>query len=136
MLKKTISYFDYDGNERTEDFYFNLSKAECMEMELSTKGGLEQYINTIIQEKDHQKIVETFKTLILKSYGEKSPDGKYFMKSPEISAKFAATEAYSELFMLLASDADEASKFVNGIVPEIPEDLKKASDLKKAMIPG
>ena len=135
MIKETIKYFDFDGNERTESFYFNLTKAECMEMELSASGGLEKTIQRILEAKDTKMIVETFKDLILKAYGEKSPDGKHFFKSPEISARFAATEAYSELFMKLASDAEEATRFFNGIVPQIPEDVKKAADMKKNMIP-
>lgn len=136
MLKETITYFDFDGNERTESFYFNLTKAECMEMELSTSGGLEKYIQRIIEAEDKAQIVDTFKKIILKAYGEKSADGKHFFKSPEISNAFASTEAYSDLFMRLASSAEEATRFVNGIIPQVPEDAKKASDLKKAMIPG
>ena len=136
MIKKTIKYFDFDGNERNETFYFNLTKAECMEMELSASGGLEKTVQRIIEAKDSKMIVDTFKDLILKAYGEKSPDGKYFYKSPEISAKFAATEAYSELFMELSSNADEASRFFNGIIPQVPEEMKKAAEMKKAMIPG
>lgn len=117
MLKKTITYTDYDGNERTEDYLFNLSKAECMEMELSTNGGMENLIKRIISEQDNEKIVKIFKEIILKAYGIKSPDGKYFRKSPEISADFASTEAYSALFMELATDADAASKFINAVLP-------------------
>lgn len=125
MLKKVIAYTDYDGNERKETFYFNLSKAEIAEMELSTSGGLAQMIQKIIDEKDRPKIVRIFKDLILKSYGEKSPDGKRFMKSEEISNSFAQTEAYSELFMELASNADAASAFINGIVPSDVADAVK-----------
>lgn len=136
MIKETIKYFDFDGNERTENFYFNLTKAECMEMELSTSGGLEKTIARIIEAKDNKMIVETFKDLILKAYGEKSPDGKHFFKSPEISARFAATEAYSELFMKLASNAEEATRFFNGIIPQVPEDIRKAAEMKKAMLPA
>ena len=135
MIKKTIKYKDFDGNEREDTFYFNLTKAECMEMELSTSGGLEKTVQRIMESKDTKMIVEIFKDLILKSYGEKSPDGKYFYKSPEISAKFASTAAYSELFMELSSDADAASKFFNGIVPQVPEDAKRADEMKKSMIP-
>lgn len=135
MIKKTIKYNDFDGNEREDTFYFNLTKAECMEMELSTSGGLEKTVQRIMESKDTKMIVEIFKDLILKAYGEKSPDGKYFYKSPEISAKFASTEAYSELFMELSSDADAASKFFNGIIPQVPEDTKRATEMKKAMIP-
>lgn len=123
MLKKTITYTDYNGNERKEDFYFNLSKAEVMEMEMSTSGGLAQMINKIIETQDAPAIIKIFKDLILKAYGEKSPDGKRFIKSDELSAAFAQTEAYSNLFMELATDSDAAAKFVNGITPvEIPAD--------------
>lgn len=117
MLKKTITYTDYNGVERTEDFYFNLSKAEIMELELSTDGGLAEMIKRIVAAQDAPAIINIFKKLVLKAYGEKSPDGKRFMKSDEIAAAFSQTEAYSQLFMELATDADAASKFVNGIVP-------------------
>lgn len=117
MLKKTISYTDYNGSERTEDFYFNLSKAEAMELELGTPGGLTGTIQRIIAEQDTPTIIKIFKDLILKAYGEKSMDGRRFIKSEEISKAFSETEAYSNLFMELATDADEAAKFVNGIIP-------------------
>jgi len=117
MLKKTITYEDYDGNKRTEDFYFNLSKAEIMEMELSVSGGMTQMLNRIVSEQDGEKIIKTFKEIILKAYGEKSPDGKRFIKSEELSTAFSQTEAFSQLFMELATDADAAAKFVNGIIP-------------------
>ena len=118
MLKKTITYTDYNGETRTEDFYFNLSKAELAEMELSSEGGLEAYINKIVNTRDRKRLVELFKQLILMSYGEKSLDGRRFVKNDEIRNGFAQTEAYSELFMELASNADAASAFVNGIVPQ------------------
>lgn len=118
MLKKTIKYTDFDGNERVEDFYFNLKQAELMEMELSTQGGMEKLIQKIIAEQDSKKIVALFKELILKSYGEKSLDGKRFIKSDELSKEFEQTEAYSELFMELATNAEAAANFVNGIMPD------------------
>nr|DAF14165.1 MAG TPA: hypothetical protein [Caudoviricetes sp.] len=117
MLKKTITYMDYNGSERTEDFYFNLSKAEAMEMEMSTTGGLTETIRRIVSANDTPAIIKIFKEIILKAYGEKSPDGKRFVKSEELSKAFSETEAYSQLFMELATDADAAAKFVNGIVP-------------------
>lgn len=117
MLKKTITYTDYNGSERTEDFYFNLSKAEVMEMEMSTHGGLAEMIQKIVAAQDAPAIIRVFKELVLKAYGEKSPDGKRFVKSEEIATAFSQTEAYSQLFMELAVDADAAAKFVNGIVP-------------------
>ena len=117
MLKKTFTYTDYNGVERTEDHYFNLSKAELMEMELSTTGGLAEMINKIVAAQDAPAIVKIFKELVLKAYGQKSDDGRRFIKSKELSDSFAQTEAYSQLFMELATDADAAAKFVNGIVP-------------------
>lgn len=128
MLKRTIKYTDYKGNERTEDFYFNMSKAELAEMELTTDGGMTDYIDKIIKASDQAQIVMLFKELILKSYGEKSEDGRRFVKSKEISEAFSQTEAYSILFMELASDADKAAEFVNGIVPELTEEEKKAAE--------
>ena len=124
MYAKTITYTDYNGNERTEDFYFNFSTAELAEMELSTKGGLEGEIKYIANEQDGAKIVEWFKKIILKSVGKKSPDGKRFIKSKEISDEFAQTEAYSQLFMELAFDAEKGAEFINNIVPNVPNDKK------------
>lgn len=117
MLKKTITYSDYNGTERTEDFYFNLSKAEIMEMEMGTTGGLAEMIQRIVAAQDAPSIIKIFKDLVLKAYGEKSADGKRFIKSEELATAFSQTEAYSILFMELATDADAAAKFVNGIVP-------------------
>ena len=118
MLKKTITYNDYNGTERTEDFYFNLSQAEVMEMELSTEGGLAEMIKRVVASKDAPSIIKIFKDLILKAYGEKSADGKRFVKSEEIATAFSQTEAYSILFTELATDDKAAAAFVNGIVPK------------------
>lgn len=117
MLKKTITYTDYNGQERTEDFYFNLNKAEIMEMEMGTAGGLAENIQKIVSAQDAPAIIKIFKNLVLRAYGEKSADGKRFIKNDELREAFSQTEAYSELFMQLATDADEAAKFINGIVP-------------------
>ena len=121
MLKKTITFVDYDGNERTEDFYFNLTKAEVAEMEMSAEGGLAKMLEKIVVERDSKRIIETFKDLILRSYGEKSPDGRRFIKSQELRDSFEQTEAYSELFMELAMNAEAAAAFVNGIIPSLPK---------------
>ena len=117
MLKKTITYTDFNGIERSEDFYFNLTKAEIMEMEMGTIGGLSEMINKIIAAKDVPAIIKLFKELVLKAYGVKSDDGKRFIKNDTVRDEFAQTEAYSELFMELATDSDKAAAFVNGIVP-------------------
>lgn len=117
MLKKTITYVDYNGVERTEDFYFNLSKAEVTEMELSVEGGFSKMIEEIVKSNDNVRIIELFKQMVLKAYGEKSADGKRFVKSKEIAEAFSQTEAYSEIFMELALDEKAAAAFVNGIMP-------------------
>ena len=121
MIKETIKYTDYNGIERTEDFYFNLSKAELMEMEMGTSGGFAEMLTRIVAAQDQPALIKIFKEFVLKAYGEKSPDGKRFMKFDEsgrpLSANFAQTEAYSELFMKLATDSDAAAKFINGVVP-------------------
>ena len=117
MLKKTITYVDYDGNERTEDFFFNLSKAEVLEMEMGINGGMTRLIQRLVAEQDMERISKTFKEIILKAYGEKSLDGKYFEKSPEKALRFSQTEAYSELFLELL-DPDKAALFINAILPQ------------------
>lgn len=118
MLKKTISYTDYDGNERTEDFYFNLSKAEIIEMELGTAGGMKKMLERIVAAQDGKRIMETFREIILKAYGEKTPDGKRFTKSRELSEAFSQTEAYTNLFVELVTNSEAASQFINAIVPQ------------------
>ena len=128
MLKKTIKYTDYNGEEQTEDFYFNLSKAELTEMELSTTGGYGEMLQGIVAAEEHTKLVPIIKDIIFKSYGEKSDDGKRFMKSPELSTAFSQTEAYSELFMEIATDADASAAFVNGIIPtDVQQQVEEAT---------
>lgn len=131
MVKKTITYTDYNGNERTEDFYFNLSKAEVTEMEMSIDGGLSKTIKSIIAAKDAPSIIKMFKDIILKSYGEKSLDGKRFVKNDEIRDCFSQTEAYSVLFMELATNADEAAKFMNGIIPQTNASVKTPKNVSE-----
>ena len=117
MLKRTITYNDYNGEERTEDFYFNMTKAEMAEMELTTEGGFGAKVDKITKAKDIPSIVEVFKDLILRAYGQKSSDGRRFVKSKELSEEFSQTEAYSILFMELATDSKAAAAFINGIMP-------------------
>lgn len=117
MLKKIITYTDYNNVERTEPFYFNLSKAELMEMELGVTGGMTEMLNKIINAKDGPSLMKTFKEMIMKSYGVKSDDGKRLIKSEELSIAFTQTEAYSVLFMELITDDKAAADFVNGIIP-------------------
>lgn len=117
MYVEKMTYKDFDDIERTETFYFNLTEAEIAELELTTEGGLQTRLQSIIDSKNQAEIVRQFKKIVLMAYGEKSDDGRFFMKTPEITARFACTQAYSDLFMKLATDADAASKFVNSIIP-------------------
>lgn len=117
MYVQKIKYMDYNGMERNETFYFNFTKAEVVEMEYSVSGGLTAVLNQISETKDFPKLIAIFKDLILKAYGEKSPDGRRFIKSKELSDEFSQTEAYSELYIKLASDTDAALEFIRGIMP-------------------
>ena len=121
MLKKTIKYTDYNGVQREEEFLFHLSKAELMELEMGTAGGLAETIQQIINANNTPELVSLFKKIILKAYGEKSPDGKRFRKVDDngtpLSIAFSETEAYSELFVELSSNAEAAAKFVEGAIP-------------------
>ena len=124
MYIRTMTYTDYDGNERTETFYFNMSKAECLDMQLIAEGGLENYIQSIIDERDNAELVKFFKDVILKSVGKKSPDGRRFIKSEEYTREFSQTEAYSDLYVELATNTEEAIKFFNNIIPKVEEPKK------------
>ena len=141
MITKTIKYTDYNGVEREEKFLFNLSKAELMEMEMGTTGGLAETIQKIVETQDTPSIIKIFKDLILKAYGEKSPDGKRFIKIDDngrpLSIGFSQTEAYSVLFMELSTDSKAATDFIKGIIPndiEIPEEEVKK--LQKGKMKG
>lgn len=117
MLKKTITFKDYNGVERTEDHYFNLKKSELLELQLSVEGGLTQYIQKLISQQDMPKLMELFKKIVKAAYGVKSDDGRRFMKSEEIFKEFEETEAYSELFMEISTDDKKAAEFFNAIIP-------------------
>lgn len=118
MYKETVKYIDYNGVERTEDVYFNLSKAELMEMQLSTAGGFDTMINKLIKAQDQPTLVKVFKDIILRSYGVPSPDGRRFIKTKELAEEFTQTEAYSDLYMKFITDSEAAAKFINGIMPK------------------
>lgn len=126
MFTKTVTYTDFNGEERTETLYFNLSKSEIMEMELSTEGGMTERLNTIVAAKNGPEIVKTFKDIILKAYAVKSPDGKRLIKSEELSTAFSQTPAYDDLFFEMLQDPNAASNFINSIIPKIDEKSFKA----------
>lgn len=133
MLKKSITYTDYNGTERTETFYFNISKAELMEMELGTTGGYAEMLQRIVDTQDAPSLIKIFKDLIFKAYGVKSSDGKRFIKSKELSEEFAQTEAYTVLFMELATNAEAGAEFVNGILPQ--DLVAQAANDKLKLVP-
>jgi hypothetical protein len=143
MLKKTIKYTDYNGVQREEEFLFHLSKAELMELEMGTAGGLAEMIQQIINSNNTPELISIFKKIILKAYGEKSLDGKRFRKLDDngnpLSIAFSETEAYSELFMELSQDAEAAAKFIEGAIPadlDIEEAKAKLADQGILTVPG
>lgn len=128
MYKMTETYTDYDGNERTEDFYFHVTKAEIMEMDFLEEGGLQKTVERIMSTQDRKALLELFKGIVIRAYGKKSPDGRRFMKNEEIKKDFTETEAYSNIFIKLATDSKAASKFINNIVPkDIQDEAAKIS---------
>lgn len=137
MYVKEMEYTDFNGVTRKEKFYFNLTKAEILDLELGKAGGLTEYIKKIVEAQDTPTIMELFKSLLLKSYGVKSDDGRRFIKNDQVREEFAQTQAFSDLYMLLALNDEEASKFVNGIVPE---DMRVSEEQKqqfaKELIPS
>ena len=118
MFKKTVTYEDYKGNTRTEDFYFNLNKAELVELELSTKGGLTVMMDRIIAAQDNATLFKIFKDLVSKSYGVLSDDGRKFVKNQEVLDDFMQTEAYSIIFSELATNEEAAAEFINKVIPQ------------------
>ena len=137
MLTKTITYTDYNGVERTETFHFNLSQAELIEMQLGSKDGLySNKLQKMIDNHDAAAIVATIKEFVLKSYGEKTDDGKRFIKSPEISEAFMQTEAYSQLITELLSDDAKSSEFILGIMPQALREAAVAEMNKNKQLPS
>ena len=135
MLKKTITYTDYDDVERTETFYFNLSEAELTKMQLETEGGLDKMLQKIVDAKDIPAVTKVFEDLIKRAYGEKSADGKYFKKSAEISDNFVSTEAYSVLYMELLSNPEKLAEFITGLLPQrVRGEVEKAAKENLAAI--
>ena len=139
MLKKTITYEDFNGAVRTEDFYFNFSRNEVIRMEVREREGFAKMLVDVVNSDDREKIYSTFENFVLMAYGEKSPDGRQFMKSQEIRDRFAHTNAFDELVVEMFRDANFAAEFVNGVMPKnldslISEDAKQADPSKEATV--
>lgn len=127
MYTETITYTDYKGVERTEEFFFDLNESEITEMELSEEGGLSSLIEKVVKAKDTPTLISLFKKLILASYGEISADGRRFAKDPELSKQFTQTKAYNKLFMKLATDEKAAANFINNVIPQEIANKAKAT---------
>lgn len=121
MLKKTVTYTNFDGETVTDIVRFNLTKAELLEMEITTKDGWTNYVKRIVEAENQAEIFKVYKDLVLKAYGVMSEDGRHFIKKPELAEEFSHTEAFSELFMEVFQDADKASAFMEGMLPALPE---------------
>lgn len=129
MLKKTIKYTDFNGTEREEDFYFNLTKSEIARMQFESGGSMSDRIRNIIRAKDTNEIMKIFESIILRAYGKKSEDGRRFMKSEEISREFTESPAFDELYFELISDSDKFAAFVNALIPsDLAAEVKKMQD--------
>jgi len=142
MYTKTITYENYNGEKRTKNFYFNLTRTELAKMELTNKAGMEATIKQMVNEDDRAKIIELFEKIVLGAYGEKSSDGEEFLKSPEIVAKFVAHPAYDVLFMELISSDKAMADFINAIIPQdlagqVKDNKKSLNDIMGyEVIPG
>lgn len=117
MIKKTVTFTDFDGNKRTEDFYFHLTEQELTEWELSVDGGLSGVLTRIVNSQDTKTLIGIFKDLLIKSYGVKTPDGRGFVKNEKVLNNFTCTQAFSDIYMELATDDKAAAEFVNGVMP-------------------
>lgn len=135
MYTEKRKYTDYNGNEREEEIMFDLSEAEVLEMEMETEGGMEQHINRIIAAQNSKELIHIFKSIIDKAYGVKSPDGRRFIKTPEVLAEFKQTRAYSDLFMRLATDDKYAAEFIEKVMPKVKDKIVNNDDAKPNPIP-
>ena len=126
MLAKTITYNDYDNNERTETLYFNMNKMELTEFAADLPDDVFKNVSGVKSIQDVAKvankmgskgIIKFIKELVLRSYGVKSEDGRRFIKSKELSEEFSQTIAYDMFMSELMSDDKAASNFVNGLIP-------------------
>lgn len=128
MLKRDIKYTDFNGDEQTDTFYFNLTRAEIVELEYVEKGGLDEFIRTIVKTEDHKALIKLFKQIVLMAYGQKSDDGKRFIKNDQLREDFEQSAAFDELFIQLATNETTMSTFIQGILPKDMQDEIKRID--------
>jgi hypothetical protein len=131
MLKRSISYKDFNDVDCVDIFYFNISKPELIELEVKYEHGLTSMIQRIIEQKDHKELIKLFKELVLLAHGQKSPDGKRFIKSDQLREEFSQTAAYNALFVELATNDEAAANFLKGALPtDMVGEIDKALDSK------
>ena len=130
MRKETITYTDYNDGTRTEDFFFNLNEAELTALQYGVDGGLKEMLERIVKSNDNKQIMACFHELIAKSYGEKSPDGRRFIKSKELSEAFMQTEAYNELMLRFMTDANYSAEFINDVLADVTKRTKERNAKK------
>jgi len=131
MIKWTVNYTNYNGEDVTEDLYFHLNKAELTTMQFEANGAFGQYLERLVNERDIKRLGQEFRKIILNSYGKKSDDGRLFRKSKEMREEFEQSEAYSTLFMELLGDEDKATKFIKGILPADLQNTESPNRLPK-----
>ena len=122
MIKKTVTYTDYNGEQRTETFYFHYTEAEILDMEMSEEGSFADRIQRIIDAKDKTALMKLIKKFVIDEYGVKSEDGKRFMKNDELKTAFLECPAYSDIFMEMVTNDEIAAEFVNGVIPSTMKD--------------
>ena len=132
MIKRTVTYEDYNGEKRTETFYFHYTEAEILDMEMSEEGSFAERIQRIIDAKDNTALMKLIKKFVIDAYGVKSDDGKRFMKNDEVKAAFLECPAYSDIFMDMVTDEDIAAEFVNGVIPNTMKDRVAKLTIKKS----
>ena len=130
MRKETITYTDYNNVTRTEDFFFNLNEAELTALQYGVDGGMKEMLERIVKSKDNKQIMACFRELIAKSYGEKSPDGRRFVKSKELSEAFMQTEAYNELMLRFMTDANYSAEFINDVLADVTKRTEERNSKK------
>ena len=128
MYKITRKFEDFNGVEKEQDFYFNLTKADILKMELSEEGGMDKRLDRLVKTKDMKEAIKVFEGLLLMAYGVKTDDGR-FVKNDQVRAEFASSAAYSEIYFDLATNPEEAKKFVEGVVPKFEEQANKVTSI-------
>ena len=128
MLTKAITYENYNGEKKTKNFYFHLTKSEIAKMSLYEDGGIEAKIKKMVESGNNAEIMRYFEDFVLSCYGEKSADGEEFVKNDEVRERFKNHPAYDVLFMeFIDGGAKAMSDFINGVIPaSMAESVKNA----------